>query len=117
MSGLQMITPDIATLSGQLSTWQDRARDAERRAKDLDTRLSLQSEKMSQLIFLLLQHGVPTTDIPRGVEPGVNILSGDGWLMLQGVMRLETGAAADELILQLMDHARRAFPESFPGVF
>lgn len=104
------ITPDIATLSGQLSTWQDRAKQAEKRASDLETRLTAQSEKMAELIFLLLKHGVP---IPRSIEPSVNILSGDGWLLLHGAMRFETGAAADEIILQLMDHARKAFPAVF----
>ena len=110
----QTITPDVATLSGQLSVWQDRARQAEKRASDLEARLTAQSEKMAELIFLLLKHGVA---IPRSIEPTVNILSGDGWLLLHGAMRFETGAAADEIIVQLMDHARKAFPADFPGVF
>lgn len=110
----QVITPDIAALSGQLSVWQERAKQAEKRASDLDARLTAQSEKMSELIFLLLKHGVA---IPRSIEPTVNIFSGDGWLLLHGAMRFETGAAADEIILQLMDHARRAFPADFPEVF
>ena len=110
----QTIPPDLATLSSLLTTWQDRAKRAEKRASDLDARLSAQSGQISQLIFLLLKNGIP---IPRNVTPTVEIASGDGWLAVRGVMRFETGAAADELILQLMDHARRAFPDSFPEVF
>ena len=110
----QVITPDIATLSGQLSAWQDRAKQAEKRAGDLDARFMAQSEKMSELIFALLKNGIA---IPRSAEPTVEIASGEGWLAVRGAMRFETGAAADEIILQLMEHARRAFPADFPEVF
>lgn len=110
----QTITPDIATLSGLLTTWQERARQAEKRAEELDARLVGQSGEIATLIFLLLKNGIP---IPRDVTPTVEIASGDGWLAVRGAMRFETGAGVDEVILQLMDHARRAFPDSFPEVF
>lgn len=111
---IQTISYDVAMLSGQLDVWRQRAQQAEKRAGDLDARLTAQSEKMSELIFLLLKHGVA---IPVSVTPSVNILSGDGWLILHGAIRFEAGPAVDELILQLMDRARKAFPLDFPEVF
>lgn len=110
---IQAITPDVATLSGQLSVWQDRAKQAEKRANELDARLTAQSVQLSELIFTLLQNGIAP---PRSARPSVEITSGEGWLAVGGAMRFETGAAVDELILQLTDHARRAFPGSLPGV-
>lgn len=120
MSTPPVVTPDIAELSGRLQMATRRAESAEQEAQKLNARLkqeiSLRVEMMSQLV----DRNLP---LPRRVvlnrEP-LRIESRDGQVRLvapDGLVTVENGAAANRLIMELIEHCRAAFPAEFPEVF
>jgi len=116
----QVVAPDVAEMFGRLQTVTSRAESAEQELEKLNSRLkqeiSLRVEMMSQLVARNLP-------LPRRVtlnrEP-LRIESQAGQVCLvapDGLVTVENGAAANRLIMELIEHCRAAFPADFPEVF
>jgi len=115
---INVIPPDLAEMYGRYEATRQRAEKAEQALINLQDTYQAMNERLGECVFLLLKHGV---DVPRrAVNTDLSIGSADGVLTVRvpgGVVLIESGAAANEVIVQLMDQERAAFPDSFPEVF
>ncbi len=115
----QQIKPDVAELAGRLQAMTQRAEKAEEAATKFEKMWKAQVTQRVAMMSQLVAHNLPIArQVPFG-EP-LRIESQAGQLRIvvpDGLVVFEDGAAAERVIIKLLDQARDAFPATFPEVF
>lgn len=113
------LTPDAAELAGRLQTMTQRAELAEAELAKAKAVLRDQIAQRVEMMSQLVAHRLPIARrVPFG-EP-LRIESQIGQLRIvapDGLVVFENGPALERVIMQLIDQAREAFPETFTEVF
>lgn len=113
------VTPDVAELAGRLQAMTRRAELAEEEAGRLQTALRSQITQRVAMMSQLVAHHLPIArQVPFG-EP-LRIESQAGQLRIvvpDGLVVFEDGAAAERVIMRIIEQAREAFPVTFAAEF
>lgn len=117
----QTTTPDIAELYGRLQTMTRRAEIAEKKAAQFEQLWKDQIAQRVEMMSQLVGRGLP---LPAKVKidnaDSLRIESHLGQLRIiapAGLVVFEDGAAAERVLVKLIEQAREAFPETFVEVF
>lgn len=116
----ETVTPDVAELAGRLQAQTNRAVLAEAKLNRLTDAMEKNVGWTQKLVMALVEARLPVPPRPHAPQEPLIITSADGRLTLQapnGLVVFEDGPALERVIMQLIDQAREAFPETFTEVF
>lgn len=114
------VSSDVAELHGRFQMAVRRQEIAEEKLAQLEAGMKKSIRWRQALMSALVTNKLPMPSLPDGDTEPLAVLSREGALILSvpdGLVEVCDAAAANDIILRLMEHARRAWPDAFPEVF
>lgn len=116
---INVISPDLAQMHGQLEATRKRAELAENEARELQQKLRQEIGLRVEMMNQLVSRNLPIPARLKLARDPLRIESQVGQVRLvasDGLVVFDSGAALERVITQLIAQASAAFPETFTEV-